>query len=387
MPTSLKADTESLFLAAAKATESGVVASTHQKHRRFWNHWVAFLHARWPGVTTDLQGLPFQEQMFILGAFAEYIRRGDYNGTKTRVKTGTVEVALGAITTTLQMDRKQSPVVTKEGHVYLPLARQLETYRRQDPPSKPKLALPVSALKHIRQQSQHSQSPKALAIADLIIIAWFYLLRVGEYTYSKPSQKKRTTPFKVRDVTLWHHQQRLPHNLPLHVLLVKCTAASLQLDNSKTGARNEVIHHTAIGTPICPVAALVRRVHHIRTHTTDDNALLGSYYPRPLHGRRHITYDDINKHLKHTAKAMNLQQYNIPPERISSHSLRAGGALALYLNGTPAMSIRLMGRWSSDTFLRYIHPQFSHFSQGFAQRMSKAIQLHNVSINPSIHNP
>ena len=136
-----------------------------------------------------------------------------------------------------------------------------------------------------------------------------------------------------------------------------------------------------------PVAALARRVHHIRTHTTDDNALLGSYYPRPLHGRRHITYDDINKHLKHTAKAMNLQQYNIPPERISSHSLRAGGALALYLNGTPAMSIRLMGRWSSDTFLRYIHPQFSHFSQGFAQRMSKAIQLHNVSINPSIHNP
>jgi hypothetical protein len=39
-----------------------------------------------------------------------------------------------------------------------------------------------------------------------------------------------------------------------------------------------------------------------------------------------------------------------------------GGAVALHLNNVPAHTIQIMGRWSSDTFMTYIHSQLSSFA-------------------------
>jgi hypothetical protein len=68
-----------------------------------------------------------------------------------------------------------------------------------------------------------------------------------------------------------------------------------------------------------------------------------------------------------------MKKHGFQVAQISSHSLRAGGAMALHLNNIPTHTIRKMGRWSSDTFLDYIHEQIAVFSAGLSTAMGKNI--------------
>ena len=44
----------------------------------------------------------------------------------------------------------------------------------------------------------------------------------------------------------------------------------------------------------------------------------------------------------------------LEPKRYSSHSLRQGGTTFCFLCGVPTEMIKLLGNWSSDTFLVYL---------------------------------
>ena len=45
--------------------------------------------------------------------------------------------------------------------------------------------------------------------------------------------------------------------------------------------------------------------------------------------------------------------------------------MAMYLSGEPVFTIMLIGRWSSDAFLRYIRKQVQQFSRNVAKNMNK----------------
>jgi hypothetical protein len=57
------------------------------------------------------------------------------------------------------------------------------------------------------------------------------------------------------------------------------------------------------------------------------------------------------------------------PDQIGLHSARSGAAMAMFLAGIPVFTIMLMGRWSSDAFLRYIRKQVKEFSLGVSSKM------------------
>jgi hypothetical protein len=57
---------------------------------------------------------------------------------------------------------------------------------------------------------------------------------------------------------------------------------------------------------------------------------------------------------------------------ISSHSLCAGGAMALKLSGASDSTIMQVGRWTSLTYLTYIHTQIGALTAGLAWKMSTA---------------
>ena len=65
--------------------------------------------------------------------------------------------------------------------------------------------------------------------------------------------------------------------------------------------------------------------------------------------------------------------------RIGSHSLRAGGAMALKLNGIDTVLIKKYGRWTSDTFITYIHEQIAHLAAGVSTAMTTNLAFHNVA--------
>jgi hypothetical protein len=126
--------------------------------------------------------LPRAEQITLLAAFSEFIRSGKYRTRRREVGAQTVLLALQAIAQTHVLAGKQSPLAGEtEGKIHLVLRRQIEKYQRDDTSTKRKIALPYTAIKRLCQ-TRLDHNPKQQAIHDLCTIAWFYLLRVGEYT-------------------------------------------------------------------------------------------------------------------------------------------------------------------------------------------------------------
>ena len=219
---------------------------------------------------------------------------------------------------------------------------------------------------------------KQKAVADIAIIAFYYLLRVGEYTYTPTSTKKLTQAFRLQDVTLWDKHTILDHNLPIAALLIRCTAATLRISNQKNGKRNQAIHHFTTNTDTCPIKALIRRVKHITAHTSVPTAIISTYFEHPTHQGKVMRATEINSALKAAVLQLDMKKHGFEAAQISSHSLRAGGAMAMHLHNTPTHTIRKMGRWSSDTFLDYIHEQIAVFSAGLSTAMGKNIFFHNI---------
>ena len=82
----------------------------------------------------------------------------------------------------------------------------LEGYRREDPPAQSKLAVPLMVPQY---QLLMAKDQEKQAIADLSIIAFYYLVRVGEYTCHRVKDKRQTKQFRVKDIALWHNDRLL----------------------------------------------------------------------------------------------------------------------------------------------------------------------------------
>ena len=180
------------------------------------------------------------------------------------------------------------------------------------------------------------------------------------------------------DVTIWKGTKRLNKSLPEGKLLRQATAATLNISNQKNGHRQQTIHQEALGHSNCPVRALIRRVKHIQEFTNDPSTMIGTWFNYKGVGR-HITGRLINNAIREAVKDLNLHENGLPEKSVGSHSLRAGGAMAMHLNGVSDNTIKKMGRWTSDTFLMYIHEQISAFTKGLSKKMSTNIDFHNVA--------
>ena len=75
---------------------------------------------------------------------------------------------------------------------------------------------------------------------------------------------------------------------------------------------------------------------------------------------------------------MKLHKLGSTDKMVSSHSLRAGGAMAAHLNGLDSNTLKKVGRWSSETYLMYIHDQISHLNTGISHQISTHIIFRKI---------
>jgi hypothetical protein len=160
--------------------------------------------------------------------------------------------------------------------------------------------------------------------------------------------------------------------------LLAATHATLCISNQKNGKRGQCISHHCTGTATSPIKALARRIAHIMANTTDLNTAISTYYEAPQHPCQ-ITPAQINAAIKTNVLQLGLHQFGFTRDNVSSHSLRAGGAMAMKLNGVDTITIKKHGRWSSNTFLDYIHEQIGALTAGVATQMSKYIPFYNIT--------
>jgi hypothetical protein len=223
-----------------------------------------------------------------------------------------------------------------------------------------------------------SPSPTDQALADLVILAFFFLLRVGEYT-PPGNRKTRTTQIRRKDMQFWKKRPNglidriSPQATPAEILAAD--AITITLDNQKNGQRDAVLHHEALpNNPLCPCKAAARRfISMRRCAPTNANAILSLYAPN-----RHVSAAQISGVLRAAAlRAMIwLQGYDL--KRIGPHSLRASGAMQLKLNGVSDSMIQKMGRWSGATWQKYLHGQISCLTSGLSARMATPVLYYNV---------
>ena len=134
---------------------------------------------------------------------------------------------------------------------------------KEDPPTRK--MLPVKSdvpellvkLGYNRTGNAHTQ-----AVGDLALIAFYYLLCIGEYTVKgKRNNNKQTVQFKLEDVTFYkktRHGQLgcLPKNATADLIL-SANSATLKLDNQKNGWKGVCVHQeTYVDSFYCPIRAL-----------------------------------------------------------------------------------------------------------------------------------
>jgi len=326
-----------------------------------WNIWCSFCEDI--GADPLLQCLA--DPIPVLQVFALRYRRGDISASGAPTQKRQVEEALRSVGQALAAMGLPDPrFVRFSSSLDFRLKRQFAGYQRLDPPPKRVKPIPLPVLQFAAAAALRRNNPIAEALSNLIILAFFYLLRPGEYAFSSSEE---AAPFRLQDVHLFCGQTKLDTlNTPLEAL-PSATFCGLEFTNQKNGVRGEII---GLGRshrdPWCPVGAVVRRVIALRSVNAPPSTPLHAYF---MCGRWYaVSSKHITDQLRLAVLAVGAQ-YGLQPPDISARSLRCSGAMALLCAKVDTDIIRLIGRWRSDEMFRYLHTQAAPITSQLSSQM------------------
>jgi len=243
---------------------------------RYWRQWASFAIniGQHPFLPKSQADADYLEQIVLFLAFAVALREGRFHDGKkasgASIKTSICECAQCMVSYGLKDPRKQTP-----GSAQLDpsISSYIKQCKKEDPAPQPQQALPNSTVKWIAK-TFHNHVNKHLHIAShLIVVAFFFLLRVGEYTAS--SDIRQTIPLRKRDIKLYKNNRVISNESDLSTLLA-AEDASICIENQKNGQKNAILSHSKSKIPgFCPVESLAYLIHEIK-HLQDDT-LIGTY--------------------------------------------------------------------------------------------------------------
>ena len=178
--------------------------------------------------------------------------------------------------------------------------------------------------------------PLDLAFWTALTLGFRGLLRKSQYTYS-------------RHTLLWQDISLYPDHMVIRVRTSKTDQFSSK--------GHRILLNASPGSFLCPVfwVAELARVH----HPLETDYLIR--VPSP-HGMAPLSYRWFNFRLKLLAQAIGLD-----PSRVSSHSLRHGGASFMSSQGSTLLDLRARRGWASSAVFRYLHQWRRHVIEaGFA---------------------
>ena len=194
---------------------------------------------------------------------------------------------------------------------------------RVSPPTPPRLPITLGILARLLQgvdQVIHHYYHKALFKA-MLTIGFFGLMRIGELTMSK----EHLVPLHINQLTF------TPHLLTISITNFK--------HNQKLKPVDIPIPRQSM-VEVCPV-------HHLTQYL-----LLRGYQQGPLFSFPSLSPVSRQFFSKNLARLISFSGFQ--GERYKSHCLRIGGASYYASLGYSDAQIRLLGRWESNAFVKYI---------------------------------
>jgi len=114
-----------------------------------------------------------------------------------------------------------------------------------------------------------------LAIFDLLVIGFFFLLQPGEHVYSKENNH----PFHLMDMSFQSQHGTFNATTITAAELLDCIKVHLEFTNQKNGEKGEAITHGNNDKPtIFPFKAVVWQVQHLRQHNAASETPLHTVY-------------------------------------------------------------------------------------------------------------
>lgn len=214
-----------------------------------WTQWTIFCNelAIDPLLETVENPIP------ILQVFAKRVQEGVLAAGGAPVRARTAEDYLRFVGQTFQGVGSPDPRLNIFGKVDFRLSRMISAWKKQDPPPNRVKPVPIRVIQAISFVAEASTDPLVVGISDMITIAFFFLLRPGEYTATKSD----TQPFDFKSVQLFIGDHRLNLLTASNAELLSATFVSLTFEKQKNGVKGEVIGLAKSGDPyLCPVKAI-----------------------------------------------------------------------------------------------------------------------------------
>ena len=255
--------------------------------------------------------------------------------------------------------RAVDPRLNSFGELDFRLRALFEAWQRADPPPSRVKPVPLHLILQAQVTSMATTPGSGLAATgDCLVLAYYFLLRPGEYSGSPRTDADDL--FRLQDVGVMVGHRRLNSLACPPNDLLAATFVTLTFTSQKNGIRGATIGHGRSGHPtLCPVHALVRRLPQIclagAAPTTPLNA-----FRRHGHPWRFVLAADINALLP---------QSDLDARDFSARCTRAGVAMALLCGGIGSDRIRLISRWRSDEVYRYLHVHAQPVMAGAAATM------------------
>ena len=267
------------------------------------------------------------------------------------------------------------------------LTRVVRAYTDADHSTQHQLAIPFDTIKQIKSTLTFNQAAEVWQ--DLTLLAFFFALRRCEYLHvgspqlDKPPER-RTHPLRKRNIRFWGNHKLVDHKDPdIHL----SDAVTLDFEFQKADRRDESVTQTRSGDPIfCPVIAAAKRVKHMQKGVDNGSLSNDSFvftYIEDTGKIGHFTSKIAITLLRAAVAQTDYEAIGLTLPRIGLHSLRTSAAMAMYINKIPVDTIKLLGRWSSDAFLRYIRPHTEQFNLNVAQIMTQQPLYHRI--RPATH--
>ena len=218
----------------------------------------------------------------------------------------------------------------------------------------------------LRELAKMAVTETQRAKSQLATGGFFFAMRSCEYLKVPQAEKRRTDILRLRNIRFFRKGRELNHNNPW---LEFADCVSITFDWQKKDERMDTVTQMfSKDLILCPVrqwAAIVRRIW----------GYAGASAETPVsaiwrHDRiEHITSAEMTNALRAAVISIGEEVLGFKAEEVGTHSIRSGAAMAMYLGECPVYTIMMIGRWSSDAFLRYIRKQVEQFSHNVSSRM------------------
>ena len=207
-------------------------------------------------------------------------------------------------------------------------------------------------------------------------------MRSCEYLETNtPEKDRRTKISRLRNVILKKDGRILSHSDPY---LESADLVVVNFEFQKNDKRDVQVHMFKTDDDVLnPVKALAMTVKRVWSYpgSTEDTKLCTLLNPDG--SLSSIKSTEVATRLKAVVALIGEDILGFTKDDIGIHSIRSGGAMAMFLSGVNTIIIQQVGRWSSEAFLEYIREQVESFTVGVSQKMLAFEFFFNLNRNTS----